>query len=156
MARTGATARRKYGGTLVVGLTAGDPATLDPTFGGGSGIEVYPLLLERLYVFDAKSEIVPQLASALPAISKDKLTYTIQIRLGIDFNDETPLNAAAVVTSLERMISFPGSANASNLDSVDTVAPTGQYTVVIHLKERFTPLTSPQARCQGMSSKAAM
>ena len=60
------------------------------------------LLHVRLYDLNSKLEIVPQLASALPAISADKRTVTIQIRRGIRFNDGTPLNAAAVKTSLDR------------------------------------------------------
>ena len=43
------------------------------------------------------------------SISKDKLTYTIPLRQGIEFNDGTPFNAQAVVTTLQRMISLPGS-----------------------------------------------
>ena len=72
-----------------------------------------------------RSRIVPQLAAALPAISKDKLTYTIPLRQGIKFNDGTPLNAQAVVTSLQRMISLPGSSRASDLSSVDAITPPG-------------------------------
>ena len=145
-ARTG-----KYGGTLVVGLAIGDPTNpgLDPSLGSGSGTEVVFLICERLYAYNAKSQIVPQLATALPAISKDKLTYTIQVRQGIQFNDGTPLNADAVVASLERMITLPGSAHASDFASVDTVTATGPYTVVIHLKERFTPLTATLATQAG-------
>ena len=52
---------------------------------------------EKLYDLDAKAQIVPQLASALPTISKDKLTVTIPLRKGIKFNDGTPFNADAVV-----------------------------------------------------------
>jgi peptide/nickel transport system substrate-binding protein len=143
-------AASKYGGTLVVGIAQSDPPSLDPSLGIGSGIEVMPLICERLYAYDAKSQIVPQLATARPTISKDKLTYTIQIRPGIQFNDGTPLNAAAMVTSIQRMITLPGSAHTSDFASVDTVTATGQYTVVIHLKERFTPLTATLASPAGI------
>src|SRR4029077_14783654 len=122
----------------------------DPSFGIGTGIEVMPVICERLYIFDANSQIVPQLAAALPTISKDKLTYTIKIRQGIQFNDGTPLNADAVVTSIERMITLPGSSHTSDFASVDTIAATGDYTVVIHLKVRFTPLTAALAGTGGV------
>ena len=49
---------------------------------------------EKLYDLNAKAQIVPQLATALPTISKDKLTVTIPLRKGIKFNDGTPFNAA--------------------------------------------------------------
>ena len=48
---------------------------------------------EKLYDLNAKAQIVPQLASALPTLSKDKLTVTIPLRKGIRFNDGTPFNA---------------------------------------------------------------
>jgi peptide/nickel transport system substrate-binding protein len=44
----------------------------------------------------------------LPTISPDKLTYTIPLRKGIEFNDDTPFNAHAVVVSLERDLTLPG------------------------------------------------
>ena len=62
-----------------------------------------------------KARIVPQLAAALPVISKDKLTYTIPLRQGIQFNDGTPFNAQAVVTTLQRMITLPGSIHGQRL-----------------------------------------
>ena len=61
-----------------------------------------PTFCEKLYDLNAKAQIVPQLAAALPTISKDKLTVTIPLRKGIKFNDGTPFNAAAVVKTLER------------------------------------------------------
>ena len=88
----------KNGGTLVVGLTAGEPDALDPTLARTfSGREVFLTFCEKLYDLNSQAQIVPQLASALPTISKDKLTVTIPLRTGIKFNDGTAFNAAAVV-----------------------------------------------------------
>ena len=56
-------------------------------------------MCQRLYELDAKQQLAPVLAAALPVLSKDKLSYTIQLRQGIQFNDGTPFNAQAVVTS---------------------------------------------------------
>src|SRR3954447_8873776 len=70
----------RYGGTLVVGLTAGDPGKLHPTLAaGGSSGEVQRSFCQPLYTYDAKTRVIPQLAAAMPAISQDKLTYTIPI-----------------------------------------------------------------------------
>src|SRR5690349_22945649 len=86
----------KNGGTLVIGL-AEDPDALDPTLARTFvGRIVFLHMCEKLYDLNSKLEIVPQLASALPVISKDKLTYTIKIRSGIKFNDGTPLTGDAV------------------------------------------------------------
>jgi peptide/nickel transport system substrate-binding protein len=132
----------KYGGTLVVGLSGGDPDTLDPTtLVSFSSTEVDRTICETLYDTDSESRLVPLLATALPAISRDKLTYTIPLRKRVSFNDGTPFNAQAVVTSLQRHMTLPDSFLASQLESVDSVTVSDQYTVVIHLKLPFTPLT---------------
>ena len=109
----------KNGGTLVVGLTAGEPDALDPTLARTfSGREVFLTFCEKLYDLNAKAQIVPQLASALPTISKDKLTVTIPLRTGIKFNDGTPFNAAAVVKTLQRDQTLKGSARASEISPI--------------------------------------
>ena len=141
----------KNGGTLVVGLTAGEPDALDPTLARTfSGREVFLTFCEKLYDLNAKAQIVPQLASALPKISKDKLTVTIPLRKGITFNDGTPFNADAVVASLQRDQTLKGSARASEIAPVDSVTAAGASTVVIHLKTPYSPLTAQLADRAGM------
>ena len=116
----------KNGGTLVVGLSAGEPDALDPTLARTfSGREVFLTFCQKLYDLNAKAQIVPQLATALPTISKDKLTVTIHVRTGIKFNDGTPFNAAAVVTSLNRDLTLKGSARASEISPISSVDASG-------------------------------
>src|SRR5204863_8803410 len=129
--RGGSAPAVRDGGTLVVGLTAGEPDVLDPTLARTfSGREVFLTFCEKLYDLNAKAQIVPQLAAAMPAISKDKLTVTIKLRKGIKFNDGTPFNAAAVVKSLQRDQTLPKSARASEISPVDSVTAQSNYTVV--------------------------
>ena len=98
-----------FGGTLVVGLTRSYPDTLDVSTEAAFGsVKVLRAIAERLYDFNAKGNVYPELASKLPTISPDKLTYTIPLRKGIEFNDDTPFNAHAVVVSLERDLTLPG------------------------------------------------
>src|SRR5262245_48885440 len=112
----------KYGGVLTVGLTSGDPGSLDPTLANAaSQLIIWHTICEKLYDFDAKAQVVPQLAAALPVISKDKLSYTIKLRRGIVLNDGTPFNARAVVISLQRHMTLPGSAWASDLAPVASI-----------------------------------
>jgi peptide/nickel transport system substrate-binding protein len=132
----------KYGGTLVVGLTRSDPATLDPTLSKGAGPrEIFLTMCLRLYELDGRQQYAPVLAAALPVLSKDKLSYTVRLRRGVQFNDGTPLNAQAVVTSYQRHVSYPGSARRDDFNSVDTVTANGQYSVVFHLKARDSTFT---------------
>ena len=102
----------RNGGTLVVGL-AEDPDALDPTLARTFvGRIVFAHMCEKLYDLNAKLQIVPQLAAALPQISTDKLTYTIRLRPGIRFNDGTPMNAQAVKASIDRHRTLRGSTSA--------------------------------------------
>ena len=141
----------RNGGTLVVGLTAGEPDVLDPSLARTfSGREVFLTFCEKLYDLNAKAQIVPQLAAALPTISKDKLTVTIRLRKGIKFNDGTPFNAAAVVKTLQRDQTLKGSTRASEISPIDNVTARGGYTVVIHLKTPYSPLTAQFADRSGM------
>ncbi len=145
------TATGSYGGVLTVGLTRGAYDTLDPTTEASfSSVEILRAIMERLYDFDAKGNIYPELAAKLPTISPDKRTYTIPLRQGILFNDGTPFNAQAVVTSLERDINLPTSARASDFTPISSITATGPYTVVIHLSQRFTPLLQNLATNDGI------
>lgn len=150
-ARSGPAGAAKNGGTLTVGLTAGEPDALDPTLARTfSGREVFLTFCEKLYDLNAKAQIVPQLASALPTISKDKLAVTVPLRKGIKFNDGTPFNADAVVTTLQRDQTMKGSARASEISPIDSVTAAGPYKVVIHLKTPYSPLTAQFADRAGM------
>ena len=140
----------RNGGTLMIGL-AEDPDALDPTLARTFvGRIVFLHMCEKLYDLNSKLEIVPQLAAALPQISKDKLTYTIRLRSGIKFNDGTALDASAVKDSLDRHRTLKGSTRASEISPVDSVEVSGPLTVKIHLKTPFSPLTAQLADRAGM------
>ena len=135
----------KYGGVLVIGLSGGDVDTLDPTVARSSAtLSINRVLCQRLYDLNDNLQLVPVLAAALPVISKDKLSYTVQLRKGVEFNDGTPLNAQAVVTTVQRFMTYPGSIRANDYASVDTVTVAGPYTVVYHMKVRDSTFTSGQ------------
>ena len=143
-AQTNATAR--YGGTLVVGLANGTPPCLDPTLNcGSSAVEIYQVMCQRLYQVvsnHGRLEDAPMLAAGQPTLSKDKLTYTVQLKQGVTFNDGTPLTAQAVATSIQRLMTYPGSARATDYASVASVSAAGQSTVVFHMKHRDSTLVS--------------
>jgi len=139
----------REGGTIVIGL-AEDPDVLDPTLARTFvGRIVFLHMCEKLYDLDSKLNIVPQLAAALPQISSDKLTYTIKVRTGIKFNDGTALTAAAVKQSLERHLTFKGSTRVSEISPIGSVDVSGS-SVVLHLKQPFSPLTAQLADRAGM------
>jgi peptide/nickel transport system substrate-binding protein len=147
---SGSTAAAAGSGNVTVGL-AGAPDALDPTTGSTfDGRTVFANMCQKLYDINAQLNIVPQLATSLPVISDGGLTYTIQLKQGVLFNDGTPFNAAAVKTTLDHYLTDPESARAGELHGLQSVGVTGPYTVVLHLSKPFAPLTSILADRAGM------
>ncbi|WP_235215216.1 ABC transporter substrate-binding protein [Phaeacidiphilus oryzae] len=138
------------GGVLTVALQS-DPDKLDPTLANTLvSRTVFAAMCQKLYDIDASDRIVPQLAAALPTTSADGRTVTIPIRRGARFSDGTPLTAQAVVTSIDRDRTLPGSARATELSSVTGAAATGPYTVRLSLSKRYVPLLPVLADRSGM------
>jgi peptide/nickel transport system substrate-binding protein len=143
-------AQAREGGTLTIGLSE-EPDVLDPTFARTFvGRMVFLYTCEKLYDLDKNLNIVPQLAAGLPQVSKDKLTYTIKLRSGIKFNDGTDFNAAAVKTSLDRHLTAKGSIRLSEISPIDSVGAPNATTVVLHLKQAYSPLLAQLADRAGM------
>jgi len=149
-AATSAAPPLKNGGTLTIGLES-DPDALDPTLARTFvGRIVFLHMCEKLYDLNRKLEIVPQLAASMPKLSGDKQTVTIALRRGVKFNDGTAFDAAAVKKSLDRHKTLPRSTRASEISPVTSVDARGKYTVVLHLSERYSPLTAQLADRAGM------
>jgi peptide/nickel transport system substrate-binding protein len=130
----------RYGGVLTVGVST-EPGALDPIRQSlSTALEVYRTFCQKLYDLDARGNVVPQLAAGLPVVSKDKLTVTIPLRKGIQFNDGTPFDADAVVATIERGKNDPLSSRTSDLDPIESVSAAGPNAVVLHLKARYAPL----------------
>ncbi|MDN3358064.1 ABC transporter substrate-binding protein [Actinomadura sp. DC4] len=140
----------KNGGTLTMALSA-DPDALDPSTSTTLlGREVFTSICEKLYDIDASATIVPQLATALPDVSKDGRTVTIKLRTGVKFNDGTAFDAAAVKKSLDRHRTYKKSARIADLAAVKSVDVVDPATVRLTLSRPFTPLTAQLADRAGM------
>lgn len=120
------------------------PRTLDPADNYElAGNNVMTSLSDRLYTYKlGTSELEPQLATALPKISADGLTYTIPLRQGVIFHDDTPFNAEAMAFSLNRFISNGGKPAALLSDVVQSVTASTQYELTIKLKTAFAAFPS--------------
>ncbi|RLV50093.1 ABC transporter substrate-binding protein [Nocardioides mangrovicus] len=140
----------QQGGDLVMGLSA-EPDVLDPTTSSSLYTRyVMSSICEKLYDLDAKTELVPQLASALPTLSDGGLTVTIPLRQGIEFADGTKFDAAAVKTTLQRDLTKKDSARASEMGPVQSIDTPDDHTVVLHYKTPFAPITAALADRAGM------
>lgn len=138
------------GGDLVMGLSA-EPDRLDPTTSSSLYTRyVMSTICEKLYDIDATSNVVPQLATALPTISPDGLTVTIPVRTGIVFADGTPFGADAVATSLRRHFTLKTSQRTSEMGPVKAITATDPSHVVITYKRPFAPITAALADRAGM------
>lgn len=127
-----------WGDRIVVGTTA-TTSTLDPAdaYGIFSSSLLYNLS-DRLYTYKlGTTELQPQLATTLPTVSTDGLTYTIPLRQEVVFHDGTPFNAAAMAFSLDRFIQNGGSPSFLLADLIDSVKPSAEYTLTIRLKKPF-------------------
>jgi peptide/nickel transport system substrate-binding protein len=140
----------KNGGTLTIGL-AEDPDALDPTLARTFvGRMIFIHMCEKLYDIDSHLNIVPQLAASMPKFSTNKKTETIKLRTGIKFNDGTTFDAAAVKQSLDRHKTLPRSTRASELAPVASIDAQGSSTIILHLTNRYAPITAQLADRAGM------
>ena len=138
------------GGTVTLSMFE-EPDTLDPTFAGTAGArEVFINMCERLYDLDTDGNLVPQLAAAMPTVSSDGLTVTIELRPGAKFNDGTPMDPASVVTSLERHRTAEGSRRKSELANVAKVEISGASSVVLTLAMPDSSLAATLSDRAGM------
>lgn len=95
----------RYGGTMTVAY-AGNPKTFDPAVCYDSVCwNNMRMLFDRLYDYvGATSDLVPQAAAALPTVSKDGLTYDIDIRPNMKFSDGRPVTAKDFAYSFSRIL----------------------------------------------------
>lgn len=90
------------GTKIVVGIDT-DPPSLDAHSNTNLASDImFAHLYDRLVMFDMRSNIVPQLATEW-SVSSNGLTWTFKLRRGHKFHDGTPVNAAAVKASFERL-----------------------------------------------------
>ena len=123
---------------ISVGTTL-KPRTLDPADNYElAGLNIIYNVAESLYTYKVgTTEIEPLLATAMPNISDDGLTYTIPVREGVTFHDGTAFNAKAMEFSLQRFVENGGKPAFLLGDVIESVAATGDYELQITLKQPF-------------------
>jgi peptide/nickel transport system substrate-binding protein len=139
----GGTATSDDGDRITVGTTK-KPRTLDPADAYElRSIALIRNLSDRLYTYDPGSTTLkPQLATALPQVSADGLTYTIPLRQGVLFHDGTDFNAAAMKFSLDRFIGNKGKPSFLLAERVASVEASSNYELIIKLKKPFAAFAS--------------
>ncbi len=141
------------GGTYRRPLGA-DPATLDPArMSDFYAVTVTNQIFDSLVEFDAQLNVLPELAQSWSA-SRDSLTWTFNLRKGVQFHNGREMVADDVVYSLSRLLDpavrsprssylskVKGAAKfqAGTTKDVEGVKALDRYTVQITLSELFAP-----------------
>ena len=139
----GGTVAGDDGGRITVGTTK-KPRTLDPADAYElRSIALIRNLSDRLYTYDpGDTKLKPQLATALPTVSADGLTYTIALRQGVVFHDGTAFDAQAMKFSLDRFIQNKGKPSFLLAERVASIDAPSAYQLTIKLKKRFAAFPS--------------
>lgn len=85
--------------------TFSDPIDFNPCLAKDSASsDINQFLFSGLFTRDWNSKIIPDLAAAMPTISKDNKTLTIPLRKDVKWHDGKPFTSADVKFSIEFML----------------------------------------------------
>lgn len=113
--------------------------TLDPA----DAYETFPGILlqnlgDRLYTYTpGTTDLVPQLATEMPTLSEDGLTYTIPLRQDVTLHDDTPFTAEVMAFSIQRFMENGGRPAYLLSEKIQSVEATGDYELTITLSAPF-------------------
>lgn len=128
----------KSGGTLTIALNE-KLDTLDVfTSALESPLRVLGMICETLVVYDNNLQIQPLLAESW-SVSSDQLTWTFQLKQGINFHDGTPFNAQSLHDYLVDYF-IPKSFNGWEFDPVKSIVVAGEYTIQFVLDKPYPML----------------
>jgi len=131
------------GNRVSVGTTL-SAETLDPA----DAYQAFPSILlynlgDRLYTYaPGTTDLTPQLATELPTISDDGLTYTIPLREDVTLHDGTAFNAEVMAFSIQRFIENQGAPSSLLGSRVASVEATGDYELTFTLEEPAAAFSS--------------
>lgn len=126
----------KYGGTFTE-ASFSDPINLNPAISSDSASsDVTSLMFRGLLKRDWNSNLVPDIAAAMPTISKDNKTITFKLRKDVKWHDGVQFTSADVKFSyefiLDKRVASPRYNNFSKIQSIEAPDP---YTVIFKLSE---------------------
>jgi peptide/nickel transport system substrate-binding protein len=125
-------------GRITIGTTL-TARTLDPA----DAYETFPGILlynlgDRLYTYEpGTTNLVPQLATAMPTVSDDGLTYTIPLRDDVTLHDGTPFNAEVMAFSIQRFMENGGRPAYLLADKIAAAEATAEHELTLTLKAPF-------------------
>jgi peptide/nickel transport system substrate-binding protein len=149
---------QRRGGVLRVGMNFGVSATLDPhaTVAGDLAILRQMNVFSRLFDFDAKGRIIPDLAVSIEPNKKADV-WVVKLRRGVEFHDGRPFTADDVIYSLRRILDTSVKAEAyALLQMIDAaqLKKLNAHSVRIKLKNPYSELPSHLAERTALIIKA--
>lgn len=127
------------GKVLKADLIFGPDENLDPAYKYTGWYMHEAGIYETLYSLDQDMNLVPTLATGYDQVSDTE--YRIHLKEGVLFHDGTPLDADAVVYSLERVMDSSNSRHGE-YDFIESVKADDDLTVTIKTKEAHSPTIS--------------
>ena len=126
-----------------------DVDTLDPTLSGGYvGRIVFAGMCDKLFDYDTKLNIVPQLATGYNY--KDPTHLILHLRSGVKFQDGENFDASAVKYTLMRDLTMKGSLRKGQINDITAINVVDPLTVEIVLKQPDSPLLAQLAGRPGI------
>ena len=107
-----------------------DPARADTT----KALQLLSSLGDTLYELNTEGELIPELASGMPILSKDKLQITINLRKNVFFHDGTPFNSNAIKFTFDRFERI-GTMNYILGDKIKSIETPSQFKIIINLNK---------------------
>jgi peptide/nickel transport system substrate-binding protein len=133
---------------LRIGLRE-DPDILDPTLSASYvGRIVFAGMCDKLFDYDTKLDIVPQLATGYTY--KDPTHLVIRLRPGVLFQDGEKLDAQAVKYTLDRNLTMPRSLRKGQINAIQAIDIVDPLTVELVLKSPNAALLAQLAGRPGI------
>jgi peptide/nickel transport system substrate-binding protein len=136
-------------GNVLYEAAAGEPDSLDP----GGGISGFDTIYYEPFTYDTLTRSDPRTSNPTPGLATswswmgaDKTTLRMVLRQGVKFQDGTPMDAAAVVASLDHY----RTGIYGDLAPVTGETVVDDRTIDIHLRAAYSPLPAILSYRAGM------
>ena len=118
----------------IIVASSGKIESLDPARASTlKSIQLLSSLGDTLYELNSEGELIPELASGMPLLSKDKLQIIINLRKDVLFHDGTEFNSKAIKFSFDRFKRI-GTMNYILGNKIKSIETPSEYKVIINLK----------------------
>lgn len=122
----------------------GEPTYFSPSSNDLPSSWINALIYTGLYRINNKGDVVPDIATAMPDVSADGLTFTIKLRPDVKWQDGTALTSADVKFTYDlatsKKCSFNPTTCSTFQDNVASTAAPAPDQVVVTLKQKYAPI----------------